>query len=416
MATPAPAFAGPSELAIHPGMAALPAYPFPRLRALIAGIEPGKPEIDLSIGEPKHAVPPMVADTLAANADLWNRYPPPLGTPALRAACTSWLNRRFNLPGGLIDADRHVLPLSGTKEGLFACGLLLGGRPGTDRSLAAMPNPLYLVYPGAAHLGGLEPVYLSPPDIQTGILDPDALDPAMLDRLALLFLCNPANPQGGILDRQGLEKLIALARHHGFVLVSDECYAEIYYGDPPPSALEVCGGSLDNLLVFHSLSKRSNAAGVRAGFVAGDERLIKQMGTMRNFGAAGIPLPVQAAAAALWDDDAHVAENRALYREKFEAVDAILGGSVPCHQPEAGFFLWLDLAAAGVTDGEAFAKTLWREQGLRAVPGSYLTLETPGQPNPAADYIRLAVIHDTDTMRQAMVRLAEAVAAHRGAN
>lgn len=413
MASTAPLMGGTFEPAIHPGMAALPAYPFPRVRALIAGIEPGKAEIDLSIGEPKLPTPPIVAETLTANAALWNRYPPPLGTPALRASCAGWLHRRFDLPDGLIDSERHILPVSGTKEGLFSCGLILGGRQGVSRSLAAMPNPLYPVYPGAARLGGLEPVYLASRDIQTGVIDPDSLDPAMMDRLAVVFLCNPANPQGGTLGPQGLEKLIALSRRHGFVLVSDECYAEIYYEKPPPSALEVCGGDLENLLVFHSLSKRSNAAGLRGGFIAGDERLIKSLGNLRNYAAAGMPLPVQAAAAALWDDDAHVADNREHYHRKFAAVAEGLAGQLPFHRPDAGFFLWLNLADAGISDGEACAKALWQEQGLRTIPGAYLTETAAGQANPAASYLRLAIVHEPDIVREAMTRLAQALTTQR---
>lgn len=398
--------AGP---AIHPGLAALSTYPFPRLRALIGDLPPGKPEIDLSLGEPKHPIPALAVETIAANAAGWNRYPPPRGTPELRAAGARWLARRFSLPGGLIDAERHMLPLSGTKEGLFTCGLILGGGANKTRTLAAMPDPFYPVYEGAARFGGLEPIFLPSPDIQTGVLDPGALDPALLDRLAVLFVCNPSNPQGGFLGREGLARLVDLARRHGFVLVCDECYAEIYRGEPPPSILEVCGGSLDNLLVYHSLSKRSNAAGLRGGFVAGDPRLIDAMATLRNFAAAGMPLPVQAAAAALWDDDAHAAANRALYDRKFEAVEQALSGKIALHKPPAGFFLWLNLENTRFADGEQATLDLWREQGLKVLPGAYLAHGQPGQANQAAPFIRLAIVHELPLIEQAMSRLAEAL-------
>ena len=411
--------AGPAEAgpAVHPGLGMLSPYPFPRLRALLGDGPPGKPPIDLSIGEPKHAVPPLAVETLAAHAADWNRYPPPRGTPELRAACANWLGRRFALEGALVDPERAVLPLSGTKEGLFACGLLLGGgtdgtgQPGRpDRPLAAMPDPLYPVYEGAARFGGLEPVFLAPPDMQSGVFSPDSLDPALLDRLTLLFLCNPSNPQGGVLGPEGLARLVDLARRHGFVLVSDECYADIYRDAPPPSVLQVAGGSLENLLVFHSLSKRSNAAGLRGGFVAGDPRLIDAMANMRNYAAAGMPLPVQAAAAALWDDDAHAAENRALYNQKFAAIGQVLSGRIAHRVPPAGFFLWLDLAGSRFADGEEAALTLWREQGLKLLPGAYLAQGGAGRASPSAAFIRLAIVQDRPLIEQAMERLAEGLA------
>lgn len=393
---------------INPAMGVLPTYPFPRLRALIAGHDPGKPEIDVSFGEPKHAIAPLALETLAANTATWNKYPPPRGTPDLWASCAGWLNRRFDIAPGLIDPTRNIMPLSGTKEGLFGCGLLLGGQgAGSPRPLAAMPNPCYPVYEGAARFGGLEPVYLEPADPQQGVLDPDSLDPAMLDRLTVLFLCNPSNPQGGVLGQEGLAKLIYLARRHGFVLVSDECYAELYYGDPPPSALEVCDGRLDNLLVYHSLSKRSNAAGLRGGFVAGDARLIDAMGSMRSYSAAGLPLPIQAAAGALWDDDTHAAENRARYAEKYATVASVFGNKLSFHQPDGGFFLWLDISGTAHPDSEAAALTLWKEQGVRILPGAYLAHTDPGQTHPASRFVRAALVHPNDAIAEMCERLVE---------
>jgi aspartate/methionine/tyrosine aminotransferase len=305
----------------------------------------------------------------------------------------------------MITGERHVLALSGTKEGLFLVAMLAVPEPAA-RALPAvlLPNPYYLVYNGGATMAGAEVVYLDA-TAATGFLpDLDAIDRDLLDRTALFYLCTPANPQGAIADRAYLEKAVALARAYDFVLAVDECYCEIYDGAPPTGALEVCaalGGDLRNVLVFHSLSKRSSAAGLRCGFVAGDPALIARFQHLRSYGGAQIPLPLQHAAAALWEDEAHVEANRALYRRKFDIAEKTLEGRFGFYRPPGGFFLWLD-----VGDGEDAAKRLWREAAIRTLPGAYIARVNGGGENPGQRYIRVALVHDDATIAAAMSRMA----------
>jgi aspartate/methionine/tyrosine aminotransferase len=297
-----------------------------------------------------------------------------------------------------------VLALCGTKEGLYlAAELAVPALKAGKQPAALIPNPLYLTYRGAAVMAGAELVPL-PATRATGFL-PDfaALDPALLDRTAIAILCTPANPQGAIASLDYLKHAIRLARRHDFVLVVDECYSEIYDQAPPPGALEAAqdlGEGLDNLLVFHSLSKRSNGAGLRAGFVAGDPKLIRRFFTLRSYGGSQMPLPIQAAAAALWRDETHVIENRALYRAKIDTAERVLGNRFGFYRPEGGFFLWLE-----VGDDEKAALTLWREAGVKSIPGSYLGTEDVSGRNPGAGYLRLALIHDDATVAEALERM-----------
>jgi N-succinyldiaminopimelate aminotransferase len=266
-----------------------------------------------------------------------------------------------------------------------------------------MPNPFYQVYLGGAVMAGAEPI-LVPATKDVGFL-PDfaALDAATLARTALAYYCSPANPQGAIAPLEALVALVRLARKHGFVIVFDECYSEIYEGAPPPGGISACaalGGGLDNVLVFNSLSKRSSAPGLRCGFVAGDARLIKRFTRLRDYGGAPPPLPLLAAATALWRDEAHVEENRQLYRKKFAMAETTLGGRCGFYRPDGGFYLWLD-----VEDGEKAASALWREQGVRVMPGAYLAREDSSGTNPGARYIRVALVHDLDTTERALQRM-----------
>lgn len=385
-------------------------YPFTRLTALLSQVQPRSNDepVVMSIGEPQHAPPALIDEILHANAHLWGRYPPIAGTPEFREAAAGWLARRYRLPEGFLDSARSILPVSGTRESLFLAALLAvpgnGGRAeGSARPAVLMPNPFYAAYEGAAVMTGAEPVYMTT-SRSTGFLpDLDALAPELLDRAALLYLCSPSNPQGAAADLGYLGRALALARRHGFVLAVDECYAEIWLDRPPPGALEAAAatGDLSNLLVFHSLSKRSSAAGLRAGFVAGDPGLIAAFSRLRSYSAAGMPLPVQAAAAALWRDDAHAAENRALYREKFDAAEAAFGGRFDYRRPDGGMFLWLETG-----DGEAAARALWREAGIKVLPGAYLTRPGPDGTNTGADFIRVALVHDTATVARACARIA----------
>lgn len=396
---------------LNPYLGNLPGNPFDRLRALLDGVAPPadlRPLV-LSVGEPQHPTPPMIDEALAANGHLWHRYPPLDGTPEFRAAVGAWLARRYALPDGAFDADRQVLPVAGTREALFLmAGLVvpgpLAGIP-NERPVVVMPDPHYHVYTGAAVMSGADSVF-APAVRDTGFLpDLDALDADTLRRAALVYLCSPANPQGAAAGLDYLRAAVRLARRHDFVLAMDECYAEIYDRAPPPGALQACvdsSGAADftNVVVFHSLSKRSSAAGLRSGFVAGDPVLIDKFRWLRSFGGPTVPTPVLIASTRLWQDEAHVEENRALYRAKFDVAERLLGGSLGFYRPPGGFFLWLD-----VGDGEAAAKRLWAEAALRVLPGAYLAHGGDGA-NPGAPYIRVALVHDPATATEALERMA----------
>jgi aspartate/methionine/tyrosine aminotransferase len=382
--------------------------PFTRLNALLANSTPraNQQPVLLSVGEPQHAPPAFMAETVAANAHLWNRYPPIMGTDEYRESVASWLARRYGLAPGTIDPGRHVLALCGTKEGLYLATQMAVPQIESGRKpVVLLPNPFYLVYRGAAAMAGadLQPM---PATRATGFLpDFDAVPPAVLERTALAFLCSPANPQGAIASIDYLKRAIRLAREYGFVLIVDECYSEIWDKAPPPGALEACaalGEGFGNVLVFHSLSKRSNAAGLRCGFVTGDERLIAQLQTLRSFGASQVPMPIQAAAAALWRDEAHVEANRALYRTKVDLAERVLGGRFGFYRPEGGFFLWLD-----VGDGEAAARRLWQEAAIKTLPGAYIALPDAAGASPGARYLRVALVHEEAVLGEALGRMAQ---------
>jgi aspartate/methionine/tyrosine aminotransferase len=391
---------------VNPRLERIDDYPFARLRALLDPVSPrtNLPHVMMQLGEPQHDPPPFMARIIADTAHLWNRYPPMQGTPAYRAACTAWLTRRYRLPAGMVTAERHVLSLNGTKEGLFLVAAMSVPQEKRGRVPAVlMPNPYYLVYAGAAAMAGGEPVFLDA-TAETGFLpDLDRIPESMLARTALFYLCSPGNPQGAIADLAYLQKAIGLARAYDFVLVLDECYCEIYDRVPPPGALEACaalGGDLTNVLVFHSLSKRSSAAGLRCGFVAGDPALIAQLNHLRSYGGAQVPLPIQEAATALWGEEDHVEANRALYRSKFDVADRVLAGRFGYYRPPGGFLLWLD-----VGDGEVAALRLWREAAVRTLPGAYTARPNARGDNPGARYIRVALVHDDATIEQGLSRM-----------
>ncbi len=389
-------------------------YPFDRLRTLLSGVEPpaGLAQIGMHIGEPKHAPPSFVADILADNLDGWGRYPPPAGSPELVAAIGEWLGQRYGLPAGMINGSDHIMPVAGTREALFLAALAAIPRakahgvkpPHCAKPVVLLPNPLYAVYYGAAVMAGAEPVLL-PATVENGF-QPDiaALDSEILGRVEIAYINSPSNPQGAVASSDKIRAAIETARAHDFVIAFDECYSEIYVNDPPPGGLAACaalGGSLDHVLVFHSLSKRSSAPGLRSGFVAGDADFIRAFKTLRQYGGATIPAPIQAASAALWRDETHVEENRDLYREKFSAALDILDGRLGAKQPGGGFFLWLD-----VGDGEAAARQLWADGGVRVLPGRYYARDVATS-NPGAKFVRVAIVHDTDTVRDGIARIAK---------
>ncbi len=397
---------------LNPRLDQLMTYPFERLTRMLDGLAPpeGVAPIVMSLGEPRHAPPAFVGETLAAEAAAWGRYPPNRGTPGFRGAVADWLARRYGLDDGFISADANVLPCAGTREALFMFALVAVAeqKKGTTPAVL-MPNPLYHVYAGAAVMAGAEPVFV--PAVKAGRYLPDftALDKATLARTTLAYICSPANPQGSAASLDELKGLIALAIEHDFILAVDECYSEIYDGDAPPAgALEAAhafgaerGRALDHVVVFNSLSKRSSAPGLRSGFVAGGARLIAAVAGLRNFASCQTPIPVLAAAEKLWRDEDHVAQTRDGYRRRFDIAEKALAGRFGFYRPDGGFFLWLD-----VGDGDEATRELWTRAGLRVLPGSCLCPDdTPEHREPGAAYIRLALVHDPDTIGEALDRL-----------
>ncbi len=382
-------------------------HPFARLSRLLDAHPAGDENpILLSIGEPKNQPPAFVTEEIVANATKWSSYPPPRGTPTYNGACADWLTRRYGLPKGMIDPARHLLPLPGSREGLyFAVMAAVQKHSGDEPPVVLLPNPFYHVYAGSAVAMGAEPVFVAA-TAETGFMpDYAALDPAILDRAVFCFLNSPANPQGAAADRGYLARLIQLARKHDFTVGFDECYSEIYDTTPPTGALEIVaegGGALDHVLVFHSLSKRSSAPGLRCGFVAGDEGLINDLDLALRVGGAGVSLPILAAGTRLWGDEAHVEANRDYYRRNFALAERILGNRFGFRKPAGGFFLWLD-----VGDGEAAALKLWREAGVRVVPGGYMSEPDAEGFNPGARYIRVALVYDEAITEEGLNRIVQ---------
>lgn len=378
--------------------------PFVRLTDLIAGIEPGMPVINLSVGEPQHPIPPFVGPTLAAHLNEFGRYPANKGIEPFRRAVADWLGRRYALPRA-VDPETEVLVLNGTREGLFLAAIAaqrwVSPRAGTPAVL--IPNPFYAAYAAGALAAGCEPVYL-PATRDSGFLpDLDALDDTLLARTVALYIASPSNPQGAVADHAYLERLAGLARRFGFLVFADECYCEIYSEHKPAGMLEASGRDFANVVVFHSLSKRSNLPGLRLGFVAGDKRFLGPFLELRNVAAPQVPGPAQHVGVAAYGDEAHVEENRRLYSAKFDLADQIVGGRYGYERPAGGFFLWLDVSQYG--GSEHVTKRLWQEAGVRVVPGRYLARDQADGSNPGADYIRVAMVQDKATTAEALHRL-----------
>ncbi len=377
----------------------LPDYAFPRLRKLLDAHAPGGDPIAMTIGEPRHPMPDFVAPILNDSLAGFGVYPPNDGTPELLAAISGWIRRRY---GADIGADR-ILNLNGTREGLFnACIALCPERKNGAVPVVLMPNPFYQVYAVAALTVGAEPVYVRA-GAETGFLpDYAGLPAATLDRGAVAYLCSPANPQGAVANRDYLQTLLALAEKHDFVVLADECYSDIWAKAPPPGVLEVAaqtGTDPERAFAFHSLSKRSNLPGLRSGFVAGGAKGIAAMRQLRAFAGAPVPLPLQRVSERAWEDEAHVTASRAIYHEKFDVARQVFRSVQGFAVPEGGFFLWLP-----VDDGEAAALKLWRETGVRVLPGAYLSRDVAGD-NPGKNYIRVALVAPTEETQHGLIKL-----------
>ncbi len=374
----------------------LPAATWPRLRALLDVPTKASETINMTIGEPRHAFPAFVGEILAANLQGFGKYPDNYGTAPHLEAIKGFLNRRY----GFDMPTDQILTLNGTREGLYNAAMALcreekhGQKP-----VILTPNPFYQVYAVAALSVGAEPYYV-PATVESGHLpDFTSLPAEVLDRTAIAYTCSPANPQGAVANEAYWRDLITLAEKHDFIIFADECYSEIYRDTPPPGALEVAtklGADPERVLIFHSLSKRSNLPGLRSGFCAGGPESIKRLRLLRAFAGAPLPEPLQAVATAAWNDEAHVVENRALYHRKYEIADDILGHVDGYQSPQAGFFLWLP-----VDNGERAAVRLWQETGVRTLPGAYLSQVQDGV-NPGETYIRVAMVAPTQEMQRGL--------------
>ena len=378
--------------------------PFMRLADLLGDTPPGMPPINISVGEPQHPVPSFVGPILAAHTADFGRYPGNAGTDRFRHAVAGWLNRRYRLARP-IEPLSEILVLGGSREGLFLAAIaakrLAGERPGKPAIL--VPNPFYAPYSAGAVAAECEPVYLDA-TAATGFLpDLDALSESLLARTVAFYLASPANPQGSVASRDYLARLVSLAQKHRFMLLADECYSEIYWKEPPAGALEVAGPDFANVVAFNSLSKRSSLPGLRVGFVAGDKRFIKPFLDLRAVSAPQVPVPAQEVAIAAYNDETHVEENRALYRAKFDLADQIIGNRYGYRRPAGGFFLWLDVSAQG--GSEAAALKLWKEAGLRVVPGNYAARPQADGFNAGEGYIRVAMVQDRETTAEALHRM-----------
>ena len=395
----------PDDAALTP-LDSLVASPFVRLAELLKGVEPGERPIDLSLGEPKGLMPPFLGPMLENHLAEFGRYPPIRGIPALRQAIIDWMGRRYPALSGQIDPERHVLPLNGSREGLFSAIFpALARKPSVDPAVL-IPNPFYQAYAAAAAASGAAPHFLASIAKTSFLPELVGIDEDLLQRTIALYLCSPSNPQGAVASRSYLAKAIALARAHDFLLFADECYSEIYSDAAPAGALETAyaeTGSFANVVSFQSLSKRSGLPGLRSGFVAGDPDFIAAFGRFRNVACPQVPLPIQHVSIAAWSDEEHVEQGRALYRTNFDLADAILGSRYGYRRPGGAFFLWLDLADFG--GGEGAATTLWKDCGVKVLPGAYLARAEPDGDNPGRDYVRVALVHDTDTTREALTRI-----------
>jgi N-succinyldiaminopimelate aminotransferase len=399
---------------MNPLLSRLQPYPFERLRQLFAGVTPSAQHsaISLGIGEPRHATPRFIQEALAANLAGLASYPSTLGEPRLREACAAWVQRRYGIA---VDAATQLLPVNGSREALFAFTQTVvdASRPGAT---VVCPNPFYQIYEGATLLAGANPHFAPSDPARNFAVDWDSVPDAVWQRTQLLFVCSPGNPTGAVMPLAEWEKLFALSDRHGFVIASDECYSEIYFRDEPPlggleAAAKLGRDDYRNLIAFTSLSKRSNVPGLRSGFVAGDATLIKAFLLYRTYHGSAMGLAVQAASIAAWNDEAHVEDNRALYRAKFAQVTPLLDQAMQVSLPDAGFYLWAQVPEAlGMSDTD-FARQLLAQYNVTVLPGSYLARETDSI-NPGAQRVRMALVAEADECLQAAQRIVQFIRSH----
>lgn len=380
--------------------------PFANLRTQLNNIAPGKSPIDLTIGAPKHPAPIWVKEKLNESIKTIQHYPSIYGTDNLREAIIKWAETRYENLKGHID-DQACLPLNGSREGLFyACFSAKARRPDIDKPVVLLPNPFYQVYSAAAIAAGTEPHLLNATKDNDFLPNLSNIDPAIQKRVIALYLCSPSNPEGAVATKSYLKSAVTLARQNDFMLFSDECYSEIYTTTPPPSALEAAislTGTLSNVCSFNSLSKRSNVPGLRSGFILGDPTFMQDFAAFRNVAAPQIPGPIQHASTFLWRDEEHVIANRNLYQTKFDLAENILTGRFSMKKPAGGFFLWLNFSEFG--GGIQAVTILWKDCGVKLLPGAYLSGSDEKGENPGKDYARLALVGSIEQTREALERI-----------
>ncbi len=370
-------------------------YPFDRLRNLLKKIENKSHITDLSIGQPMHKTPNIVRESIYKEKDKWNLYPPLAGIDVLQKSYLNWIQCRFNIDKFF--NEKNIIPLSGTREGLFSIAMSLNAQK------ILLPNPFYQVYLGASLFNNRRKKFLTCKESNDFLVDLKELKIAIKNKPSLVYFCSPSNPQGKIANYDYLEELIKIVRHYNSILVVDECYIDIFYNKIPTGTLEVCyklGKSLKNILVFHSLSKRSNAAGLRSGYLIGDEKIISCYKKLRSYSAPTIPIPLQIASAELWKDQNHVKKNRSLYKKKIIYANKVFSNYSFYKPPEAGFFLWLK-----VKNGEKFTKSLFAKYAIKVMPGEYLAFGK--KDNPGKNYVRIALVHQEKKNNEALFKISK---------
>ncbi len=394
---------------MNPNLAALQPYPFQRLKELCADlVAPADlSPIDMSIGEPKHQPPQFVLEALQNSLSGVVKYPPTPGSAALRTAIAQWVSSRFNLPPGSVNADQNVLPVNGTREALFAIAQCLFDQS-SSKKLILMPNPFYQIYEGAALLAGAQPWFYNTPAAHNYQPDFDSIDEDIWKQCQLIYLCTPGNPSGAVIPQSTLQQLLNLAEKYNFLIVSDECYSEIYPDEQnKPAGLLQAAAAIGNdsfkrCIVFNSLSKRSNLPGLRSGFVAGDKDILKAFLLYRTYHGCAMPVHTDTASTVAWQDEKHVIENRSLYRAKYSAVLEIVSAALNTTQPDAGFFLWPNLEQSDT----GFTRKLLQQKNVKVLPGSYLSREAR-QLNPGDQHIRIALVAPIEQCTEAASRIVD---------